>query len=249
MEQHVNGWPIIERFLKIRGKYQRDIAQVLKVSPPAVTQFKHGSSLLSPDQLGAITDFLGLDDETLCEFYSSLFNARLGRNRRTPDSARLFSVRFAESRPSAVSGAFPGGRTPIPILTMELIRSYEPALESMTVFARRKAVHCHVPDAGLTGHQLCSILVGEAERGLNLPQGSRITIDCGRYPEHEELVCCSLSDGRILLRKLERHGEQLLFSAVGSSRGSFIWERRESPGLVRWMFPIREIKIPCGFYH
>ena len=77
MESCINGWPLIARLLYRRRKNQSDLARLLKVSPAAVTQLKHGDYRLSGVQLEKILDYLHATDDEYEELYSLLIPARL----------------------------------------------------------------------------------------------------------------------------------------------------------------------------
>ncbi len=77
MDSRLNGWPLIARLLYRRRKNQSDLARLLKISPAAVTQFKHGEYRLSGIQLEKILDYLHATPEESAEFYSQLIPARL----------------------------------------------------------------------------------------------------------------------------------------------------------------------------
>ncbi len=51
MKMHVNGWRTIEQQLIQQGRKQGEIAQLLKITPAAVSQVKKGVFLLNPKQL------------------------------------------------------------------------------------------------------------------------------------------------------------------------------------------------------
>ena len=51
MKMHVNGWRTIEQQLIQQGRKQGEIAQLLKITPAAVSQVKKGVFLLNPKQI------------------------------------------------------------------------------------------------------------------------------------------------------------------------------------------------------
>lgn len=68
MKRHVNGWETIARYLKLRGKQQQDLARLLHITPPAISQVKSGCFLLSPGQLATIINYLEFDEPAINEF-------------------------------------------------------------------------------------------------------------------------------------------------------------------------------------
>ena len=77
MESCINGWPLIARLLYRRRKNQSDLARLLKISPAAVTQLKHGDYRLSGIQLEKILAYLHASADEYEELYSLLIPARL----------------------------------------------------------------------------------------------------------------------------------------------------------------------------
>ena len=92
-DRHVNGWPVIRRYLTLRRRTQSALAAELGISPSAVTQFKQGAFLLNPEQLDRIATFLQMDPDGVTAFYAQVFRARL----LTPDprAERGFVLRYA----------------------------------------------------------------------------------------------------------------------------------------------------------
>jgi len=79
MQNHINAWPVIDRFLKKRGVAQRDLAEFLEITASAVTQAKRGRMVFNYLQLALICDFLGLREQEISELFSEAINARLAR--------------------------------------------------------------------------------------------------------------------------------------------------------------------------
>jgi len=79
MQKHVNAWPLIDRFLKKRNLAQRDLADFLEISAPAITQAKRGRMVFNYLQLALICDFLNLRAAEIADLFTEALNARLAR--------------------------------------------------------------------------------------------------------------------------------------------------------------------------
>lgn len=73
----VNGWPVIEEYLKLRHHPQNALARTLAVSRSAITQMKHGSWQLDAGQLARVCAFLDIPETGLKRLLTLVVNARL----------------------------------------------------------------------------------------------------------------------------------------------------------------------------
>lgn len=241
MEIHVNGWPTIERQLRRQERRQGEIAQLLGMTPAAVSQVKKGCFLLNPRQLEKIAIFLSFDEEMRSDFYSELFNARLVC--REPSLA-------APARESGPYRVCLGARGPIrkkrrgeiPLADIALLAGYDPAFEPLAEYLLRNSPE-RKNDA-LSGADVCALRVGADDSETGLPADSLITVESGRYPEPGTLNFVALRDGRCLLREFHPEGDRIRLAAVLRDSGEdFIWRREGAPGPVVWMRPVLEVTL------
>lgn len=178
MVAHVNGWSAIERQLRLQAKKQGELARVLEISQAAVSLMKKGSFLLNPGQLEKIAQFLRFDEETRCEFYTELFNARL-------------ISRTASAEPAGEEeGTYRVSRSPlperkrmceVPLAELGLLSGYEPLLEPLVDYLLRSSSERRTE--ALSGTGLCALRVGAEQEKIGLTAGSIILLESGRYPE------------------------------------------------------------------
>ena len=58
------------------------------------------------------------------------------------------------------------------------------------------------------------------------------------------MTLCGLADGRILLREFYPEGDRVIFrTTLAAGEHEMCWKRREEPGFVRWIHPVREIVL------
>lgn len=231
MGGHANGWPLIERYLKLRGKKQRDLSELLKVTPAAISQFKNQRNLLNPNQLEKISEFLDFDSNTLEDFYSGLFNARMVAD----ETVRQGKVRFESSA---------GETHVVPEMKLSELADYEPALGSVASFvASRASSRCHCENVR---RGVYSLVIDRPLEQLELPEVSRMLLDGVGTPAPNSLVLLLLENGNFrICRFCGRKGDLIrLASPVGSGKQpGMVWNRKNAPGLIRWMNRILEIKI------
>jgi SOS-response transcriptional repressor LexA len=91
MQNNVNGWPIISKWLGIREKKQADLARLLNISPSAISQLKKGDILLNAGQMTAVIEYLEISEEDISLFYTEVFNARLGGGIANPEEMMRMS--------------------------------------------------------------------------------------------------------------------------------------------------------------
>lgn len=165
-KNHVNGWPVIQRFLVQRHFTQSLLAEHLQISSSAVSQIKQGRFLLNAVQLRAVTDFLQMDDAGISEFYEQIFRGRLlEKEERTPEKIVLSMRRTAMEES--------------PDRAIDFLEEYEPVRESLSGYLARRGI----ADAGVL------ILCWRAE---NAPAGvcgaGRLRLYSQAYPEPGDMV-------------------------------------------------------------
>lgn len=241
MEIHVNGWPTIERQLQRMDRRQGEIAQLLGMTPAAVSQVKKGCFLLNPKQLEKIAVFLQFDEDMRSEFYSQLFNARLVC--RDPAAAQpprdSGHYRVCLNTRGAIRRKL---RSEIPLADISLLAGYDPALEPLAGYLLRNSPE-RKSDA-LSGIDVCALRVGADDSDTGLSADSLIIVEGGRYPEPGTLNFVALRDGRYLLREFHPEGELVRLAAVLRDSGEdFVWRREGVPGPVMWMHPVLEVTV------
>ena len=240
MEIHVNGWPTIERQLQKLEKRQGEIAQLLGMTPAAVSQVKKGCFLLNPRQLEKVAIFLQFDEEMRSEFYSELFNARLVNREPAVFPGRGEGhYRVCLNPQEAVRRK---RRSEIPLADVSLLGGYEPALEPLFEYLLRNSPERR--EDALSGFDICALRVGQGDAGTGLPPDSLIIVESGRYPEPGSLNFVALRDGRFLLREYHPEGGRIRLSAVLRDSGEeLVWNRGEAAGPVAWLHPVLEMTV------
>lgn len=238
-EVHVNGWPAIERQLRRLAKRQGEIAQLLEMTPAAVSQIKKGNFLLNPRQLEKIARFLQFDEEIRNDFYSELFNARLiCRDSQSTREGRI-GYRVCLNTRGAVRRK---RRNEIPLADIGLLAGYEPMLESLAEYLVRNSPE-RKEDAPFEA-DACALRIGTRDTGTGLPPGSAVIVDGGRYPEPGSLNFIMLRDGQSLLREYLPEGEVIRFAAVLRDSGEdLVWHRGMEANPIAWLHPVLEMTM------
>lgn len=242
MEVHVNGWPSIERQLRRLEKRQGEIAQLLGMTPAAVSQVKKGGFLLNPRQLERIAQFLQFDEEIRNEFYSELFNARLVcRELPLPSAGRREGGTYRVCLSSR--GLIRKKRNnEIPLADIGLLAGYEEVLESLAEYLLRNSPERRGDAPFESG--VCALRVGPGDFGTGLPPGSLIVIDGDRYPDPGSLNFVMLRNGRCLLREFHPDGDCVRLVAILRDSGEdVVWRRGEGGNPIRWLHPVLEMTM------
>ena len=112
---HINGWPVIQYFLRRNRVTQSALAAHLQISPSAVSQLKQGLFLLNAVQLRSIVQFLQMDEQGVSAFYSQVFRSRLLAGDHRPEDEKIhFAITSSQCKPE--SSACP----------LEWLENYEP---------------------------------------------------------------------------------------------------------------------------
>lgn len=115
---HINCWELIKKYLSNNSWRQKKLAEILKVTPPAISLFKKGENQLSPAQLCRIINILNFSERDRKEFYFRIAGARL--------QTEIFLSTL-------------DGKERLPILRAEDLAEYVPALDRINEFVRDKS--------------------------------------------------------------------------------------------------------------
>ena len=243
MKRHVNGWETIARYLKLRGKQQQDLARLLHITPPAISQVKSGCFLLSPGQLATIINYLEFDEPAINEFYTELFNARIatdgrGREAKAPELPPnwRFSVTFRKSGPKRRAETYR-----IPLAGTALLDHYAALFESLPDYlARHSDEFLWVPERE---EGLCALRIGEEMGEAALTPGSLVLVRGRSYPDPGQLCLIGLLSGKVVLREFWPEGKKVFFREASDHRGrELVVTRRGAARQIRWVHPVREIR-------
>ena len=225
MRTEVNGWPIIARYLEVRGLRQCELARVLGVSPAAVTQIKKGETLLGPDQFDTVIGFCGMADSDILAFYSMVFRARILGER---NSSRALEVRVCPEK-------YPRRRIPAEC-PIELLAYYQPALESLRSYLIRRTGIRNIGDH-------VRLEVGENSSLKGVLPGSTLLVGVERYPAPGDLVLIGLREHQLLLRRYLPRDDSIILGGDRAVGPDYVWDVNLDPGFVLWMRPVLEIVV------
>ena len=225
MEQDYNNWNLLKRWMARCGISQNKLAELLTISSSAISQIKHGKLNLSPDQISRIISLLNPPESEIEIYYSTVFNQRFasGKNK--------FKVIYNHNRSESTSG--------VPLLNLNQLREYEPALMSLMQFATLKGKECAALPRNNEQSSLVALKISaeEAER-------FRLNSCC---PGHE-MQCIinptkSLVNKRLVIARI--NGGEIIIGAYSYECGivmicdmnmPFCWMPRREPGRVSWIF-------------
>ena len=237
MKVHVNGWRTIERQLSQLGKKQGEIAQLLGITPAAVSQVKKGIFLLNPNQLEKIATFLQFDAAMRNEFYTELFNARLlGK-----DVEQLnHGVHYRVCRERQDYGL--RRRVEIPLGSLEMLVNYVSPLETMRNYLLRSSTERYT--GMVRGVEVCALRIGDELMSSGLTSGSTILIESGKYPDSGTLSLAGLRDGRYLLREFIQESDQITLRPMLLDSGDdLVLKRHEVMEYLLWVHPVLELTL------
>lgn len=215
---NINGWDVIENYLRRRNRTQQELAAVLKLSGAAITQFKQGTIKLKPQQMERIIEYLGFSENDISLFYTRIFNARLGRRVK-----RNFHI--------SMSGQSTEHHHYIPLICEEELIHFVPALESISDFASRTARRSYFVEPRLNAS-----FVIHSGRLL-------IFVDGRANPEDGELAVAMKDSGKIILGYLQNRGGCVLLDGGEFGGGNCRWNCVWTPCEYRFVRPVRKIKF------
>jgi len=271
MENNVNGWPIISKWLGIRERRQADLARLLNVSPSAISQLKKGDILLNAGQMASVLGYLKISEEDVSLFYTEVFNARMGSGTGNPEELlriknnNKFTVQVArpgqsgskahiEARESAgqyqVSSAPAeneavavkhGDLRDVPVLSFAQAAGYEPAIEPFDDFAR----DCSDETAMFTEVRpgFFALRVDGDSMSPEYPNGTILLVAGGEYPQRGDVVVAKLRSGQVVVKHYNRKDNVIKLESENPNGMNFSWHCKEDPGFVVWMYPVIEVTL------
>lgn len=240
MSVHVNGWPVIDQFLKKRNKKQQDLAKMLAISPSAVSQIKNGDYLLSPHQMQNLCSYLELDLQATDTFYTGIFNARIITKSRT-----IPAQKFSE-KPLSVSGEPQTGDTvAIPMLRLSQMHSFQPLFHQLRDYMEQNDCdYLHFP-AGKIKMNLCALKIDIfSPEHVELPDQALIFIPYQQYPLSGDLCIFKTTADEIHMKEIVIDRQLIFFkSTQNRRRNDMVWDREQNPVFLQWIFPVSEVVI------
>ncbi len=234
MKAHINGWPLLERYLRLQGRTQSDLARLLQVTPSAISQFKNGRSQCGTEQLRVLVHGLRMSSADTEIFYSLIFQARILGTADAP-----FHVRRAEG-----GLGDEGYSIEVPILKEEAMLFFRPALEHCSAFIRQHSTERL--SCGVSGVS-AAVRFEELRRPFRLPAHCFLLIDCVRYPEEGDLVYFRLRERSPLIAycRFKEGGLELDPREFGGN--VFRIEEQSDFSLLSWAFPVRGILVDSRY--
>lgn len=245
VNKDINAWSVISKWLVISKKRQIDLACLLNVTASAVSQIKSGSIQLNATQISLILDYLKIDSQDMCALYTLIFNARLNdKVAAGKNSKGRLVVNMADSnnkKDFSASSNPHDSPCSVPMMNIKQAMKYEPALESIGSFARE----CSEQTVLFSNAQAGSFaLLFDEEYALSEFAHSAILLVSGEeYPVHGDMVVAKLRTGEVISKYYLRKDDVIHLKAKDSDDNNFVWNYREDPGYVQWMYPVIELNL------
>jgi SOS-response transcriptional repressor LexA len=263
MNQHVNGWRIIAKWMGLRGKRQSELAKHLKVSQSAVSQIKKGDILLSPLQIYDIIQFLSISNNDVEQLYTDIFNSRMnvGSSKKAVAGIQkekyIFNVfRYQHgNKVPARKNIFTASKNvsdeavpvksedikEIPIISFAQAAGYEPALEPFDDFARGCSDNTAIFLEAKPG---CFALKVEGDSmSPEYPHGTILLVAGGEYPQRGDIVVAKLRSGQVVVKHYHRQNNIITLESENPDGKNFQWHCKEDPGFIQWMYPVLEVTL------
>ena len=245
VNNEINAWSIISKWLIIREKRQIDLAALLNVTASAVSQIKSGSIHLNSKQISLILDFLKIDSQDMCNLYTIIFNARLNNTVcADKNSEKKLIVNLADCNNNnkfSTCSDLHNSLCRVPLMNTAQAAKYEPTLESIESFARDCSKQTVLFSNAQSGS--CALLF-DHENELSEFEHTAILLVAGEeYPVHGDMVVAKLRTGEVICKYYLRKADLIHLKAKDSAVDNLIWNYREDPGYVQWMYPVLELNL------
>ena len=129
----------------------------------------------------------------------------------------------------------------VPILSFAQAAGFEPAVEPLCDYIRevsdRTQLFFDVPD------NCFALEVSGDSMEPDYPHGSIALVAAGEFPERGDIVVAKLNTGQVIIKEYHRKDNVITLSSRNPAGKNFVWNLREQPGYVQWMWPVIEVVI------
>lgn len=224
MTEHVNGWDIIESWLKKTNKKQSDLANILQLSNSAITQIKKGVIWLSNSNLKKIIDALQLDEKSKNQLYQTIARSRL--DCKTNALGIRSKAKISIDKPQ---------NTNLPVINIQRLNNYDPAFCDIANYVKSHAnnsIHyLHSED--------CFGIIGTAKLAKIDFADDVIFIISNRYVEHGNLVFARTLLGEFIVGYYKKNDLECEILTLNNEK--FSWNILDKVKLLAWLHPINSI--------
>jgi predicted transcriptional regulator len=253
VKNSVNGWGLISKWLGIRQKRQKYLAEILGVSNSAVSQYKKGNFLLNGEQMKIVTDTLNFSQSDIDEFYAEVSNARFahGRIRSQVNYEKSSSKDAAGSKSSEIreepgeyytvpkkSASACQGR-PYGFVKQKSLVKFEPLLETLDIYAKSISKRKIFLPVSIKGCVALKLDDDALTPGL-LP-GSVFLLDCHNQPDPGEIAAYQLYTGEIGVLHYQLKDDEFNLISDVDGKVIYLWSKAEAVKAVKWLYPVRAI--------
>lgn len=155
-------------------------------------------------------------------------------------------IAIAESPPAYGRARIPrirgGAHKLLPCLGMAQAAGWDPALEPFDDFAVGFGLE-EIPIAGGKDGWFCLRVDGESLMPAVQP-GALLVVAGGELPENGDLVVAKFArDGQVVCKAYRTEGDVVQLLSVNDEGKHWKWNRREEPGRLSWIYPVRDIHL------
>ena len=238
MNDHVNGWGLIENWLKARHCRQIDLARVLAITPSAVTQIKKGEIVLHSEQIETIFDYLGVGDEERCKFYTQIFNVRMSSGATEQGKRKRFIVNVQEQVPRPLVESL---WRAVPLLDQTELQCYRPGQERLADYASRCAERHLLFAPNVRGDG--AFQVNPDRQLLDVSGKAGLLLDSSREPQSGEIIVGCQVGGSIIIKRYWQAADTVELTPIWGPGHRRHQEAVGQKPELAWFHPVCEMRL------
>jgi len=222
---------IIRSWIEAREWKQKQLAEMLGIKPPSLSQMLSGRIPFPKDKLMKTVALLAPSPED-AEQIKKIF---LGENEN--------SATPPLPPPTASQQLSPATRLDsVPVISFAQAAGYEPALEPIDDYAKGCSDETALFSQEIRPGYFALNVEGDS-MAPDFPHGTVILVAGGEFPQRGDVVVAKLRDGQVVVKRYFRHNNMITLESINPEGRAFQWHCKEDPGFIQWMYPVLEATI------
>lgn len=220
----------IRQWIRGKGLKQQEVAGLLGIKPPSLSQMLSGRIPFPKDKLMKVIALLeppAKEADRVKKMYMGDFSPTI--------SGSAAAAPECELRPAATLGE-------VPVISFAQAAGYEPALEPVDDYAKGCSDETTLFSREIRPGYFALFVEGNS-MSPDFPNGTVILVAGGEFPQRGDVVVAKLRDGQVVVKRYFRRNNLISLESINPTGKNFEWHCKDDPGFIQWMYPVLEATI------
>lgn len=221
---------IVRQWIELRQWKQKELAEMLGIKPPSLSQMLSGRIAFPKDKLMKALMLLEPPTE----------EAALVKKLFLGEEAEQMLAHAQAAGECGVQAAL--RLATVPVISFAQAAGYEPALEPIDDYAKGCSDETTLFSREVRQGYFALNVEGDS-MSPDFPHGTVILVAGGEFPQRGDIVVAKLRDGQVVVKHYYRHNNMITLESINPEGKNFQWHCKEDPGFIQWMYPVLEATI------